>query len=93
MQEQDSLRSEAVASASAPVLARVASEPRVPTPPPYNGDPKACPSFLSQCAIMFSQQPTTFATEAAKVAFIITQLTGRARDEREGLWISISKSH
>lgn len=74
MQEQDSLRSEAVASASAPILARVASEPRVPTPPPYNGDPKACPSFLSQCAIMFSQQPTTFATEAAKVAFILPLL-------------------
>ncbi|KAI2657484.1 Retrovirus-related Pol polyprotein from transposon 17.6 [Labeo rohita] len=62
------------------VLARVTPEPTVPTPPPYDGDPKACRPFLSQCAITFTLQPTTFATEAAKVAFVITLLTGKARE-------------
>lgn len=75
MRDQDSLRTAATASASAPVHARVAPEPRVPTPPLYDGDPRACRPFLSQCAITFTLQPTTFASEAAKVAFFITLLT------------------
>lgn len=86
MRDQDSLRTAATASASAPVLARVAPEPRVPTPPLYDGDPRACRPFLSQCAITFTLQPTTFASEAAKVAFVITLLTGRAREWGTTVW-------
>ncbi len=86
MRDQDSLRTAAAASASAPVLARVAPEPRVPTPPLYDGDPRACRPFLSQCAITFTLQPITFATEAARVAFVITLLTGRAREWGTTVW-------
>ncbi|KAL1246642.1 hypothetical protein QQF64_034443 [Cirrhinus molitorella] len=86
MRDQDSLRSAAAVSAQTPVLARVTPEPRVPNPPPYDGDPKACRPFLSQCAITFTLQPTTFATEAAKVAFVITLLTGKAREWGTTVW-------
>ncbi len=90
MRDQDSLWTAAAAaasaSASAPVLAQVAPEPRVPTPPLFGGDPRACRPFLTQCAITFTLQPITFATEAARVSFFITVLTGWAREWGTTVW-------
>ena len=54
-------------------------EPRVGTPERYAGDPDGCNPFLTNCSILFALQPLTFSTEAAKVAFTINHLTGRAR--------------
>ena len=36
-------------------------------------------AFLTSCRVQFSLQPRTFSTEAAKVGYVITHLTGRAR--------------
>lgn len=71
------------APAPAPVTAssppRDAAEPRVGTPERYDGDRETCGPFLTNCSLLFALQPRTFATEPAKVAFVINHLTGRAR--------------
>lgn len=38
--------------------------------------------FVVTCSLLFSLQPHMFLTEAAKVAYIITHLTGRGSGER-----------
>ncbi|TWW75360.1 hypothetical protein D4764_13G0000220 [Takifugu flavidus] len=55
-----------------------ATNPRLEAPERYNGDPKLCRPFLTSCSLLFSLQPHTFATEGAKVAYVISNLTGRA---------------
>lgn len=54
-------------------------EPRVGSPECFTGDPVTCGAFLTNCFLLFSLQPRTFATEAAKVAYEITHLTGQAQ--------------
>jgi len=56
-----------------------APEPRVGTPERYAGEPEGCSPFLTNCSILFSLQPHTFASEAARVAFTVNHLTGKAR--------------
>ncbi|TWW81865.1 hypothetical protein D4764_01G0016800 [Takifugu flavidus] len=56
-----------------------APEPRVGAPERYSGDPEGCNPFLTNSSILFALQPYTFASEAARVAFTINHLTGRAR--------------
>ncbi|KAM7378680.1 hypothetical protein PAMP_004286 [Pampus punctatissimus] len=55
------------------------TEPRVGTPERYAGDPDGCNPFITNCSILYALQPLTFSSEAAKVAFTINHLTGRAR--------------
>ncbi len=55
---------------------RPASEPRIGAH--YAGETEDNP-FLTSCSIFFALQPITFASEEAKVAFTINQLTGRTR--------------
>ena len=57
-------------------------EPRLPPPEGYDGSPGECRSFLMQCQLVFSLQPQSFPTDAARVAYIITQLTGKASASR-----------
>ena len=57
---------------------RMFSEPRVGAPERYNGNPELCGPFLTSCSLLFSLQPYTFATEEARVAYVISNLTGRA---------------
>ncbi|KAK0132086.1 Retrotransposon-derived protein PEG10 [Merluccius polli] len=45
----------------------------------YAGDPEGCNPFITNCSILFALQPYTFATEEARVAFMINNLTGHAR--------------
>lgn len=73
-----------VPAASSPL--QPAREPRLPPPEKYAGEPGTCRSFLSQCSLIFQLQPTTFPTERAKVAYVITQLSGRAREWGTALW-------
>ncbi len=55
------------------------SEPRLPVPGTYGGEPNFCRTFLTRCSMHFALQSRTFATEAARVAFVLTLLTGRQR--------------
>lgn len=63
-----------------------AREPRLPPPETYAGDPGSCESFLVQCGLVFSLQPSTFPSDEAKVAYVITLLSGKARDWGTAIW-------
>lgn len=65
-------------------------EPRCNNPPTYDGDPNSCRAFLSQCSVVFALQPRTYAAEETRVAFVLTLLTGRARDWGTSVWESRS---
>ncbi len=62
------------------------SEPRLNPPAPYSGEPTSCRSFLSQCSLTFSLQPSCFPTEECKVAFVIMHLAGSAREWGTAMW-------
>uniref|UniRef100_A0A9J8A063 Retrotransposon gag domain-containing protein n=1 Tax=Cyprinus carpio carpio TaxID=630221 RepID=A0A9J8A063_CYPCA len=62
------------------------SEPHLPVPESYNGEPNYCRAFLTRCSMHFSLQPRTFATEQSKVAFAQTLLTGRAALWGTAVW-------
>ncbi len=63
-------------------------EPHANNPPVYDGDPNSCQDFLSQCSLVFSLQPRRYSTEEAKVAFVLTLLSGRAREWGIAVWRS-----
>ena len=67
---------------------RPATEPRLPAPERYEGDPRSCRSFLSTCSLVFELQPSSFPTERSKVAYVITLLSGRAREWATAVWDS-----
>lgn len=71
-----------------PVPERTAgfSEPRLPPPAFYSGEPEFCRAFLAKCSLYFSLQPSSFSTEESKVAFVITLLTGRAAEWGTAAW-------
>ena len=72
---------------SAPVPApRPATEPRLPAPERYEGDPRSCRYFLSPCSLVFELQPSSFPTERSKVAYVITLLSGRACEWATAVW-------
>ena len=64
---------------AAPLPTTAFPEPNVGNPERFDGDPTQVRAFLTSCRLQFSLQPRTFATEGAKVGFVITHLTGRAR--------------
>ncbi|KAL2087158.1 hypothetical protein ACEWY4_018217 [Coilia grayii] len=66
------------ASPVEPAVAGI-SEPRVGTPERFDGDPAQVRAYITNCRLIFNLQPRNFATEAARVAFTINHLTGRAR--------------
>ena len=53
-------------------------EPRLPPPQRFSGDPSACGGFLIQCSLTFELQPSSFPSDRAKIAYIITLLSGKA---------------
>ncbi len=61
-------------------------EPRLPTPAMYGGEPDLCRAFLTKCSMFFSLQPLTFATVEAKVALVLTLLTGEAALWGTAVW-------
>ena len=69
-----------------------AHEPKLPPPQKYAGEPGTCRSFLSQCSVIFELQPTSFPSERSKVAYVIIQLSGRAREWGTALWEAQSPS-
>ena len=62
------------------------SEPRLPPPEHYSGEPGTCRSFLAQCKLIFQLQPSAFPTDQARVEYVITQLSGRAREWGTAVW-------
>ncbi len=77
-------------AAAAPDLEEAApprrSEPRLNPPAPYSGEPTSCRSFLSQCSLTFSLQPSCFPTDESKIAFVIMHLAGSAREWGTAMW-------
>lgn len=61
-------------------------EPRCNNPPPYDGDPNSCRAFLAQCSVVFALQPRMYDAEETKVAFVLTLLTGKAREWGISVW-------
>lgn len=80
------LQREAAQGGAVHQLPRHEPEPRCNNPPPYDGDPNSCRAFLSQCSVVFALQPRTYAHEESKVAFVLTLLTGKARDWGTSVW-------
>ncbi len=62
------------------------SEPRINNPPCYVGEPTECRAFLTQCEVVFSLQPQTYAVDRARIAYVISLLTGRARGWATAVW-------
>ena len=67
-----------------------AREPLIPAPECYAGDMGTCRAFLIQCSLVFSQQPLTYPTERAKIAYIMGSLKGNALEWASALWDSDS---
>lgn len=61
-------------------------EPRINNPPCYAGEPAECRAFLTQCEVAFSLQPRTYAEDQARIAYVISLLTGRAREWGTSVW-------
>lgn len=47
-------------------------------------------AFMLQCALVFSKRPISFATDLAKIQYIIGLLRGRALDWVMALWESLT---
>uniref|UniRef100_A0A803JRC7 DUF4939 domain-containing protein n=1 Tax=Xenopus tropicalis TaxID=8364 RepID=A0A803JRC7_XENTR len=62
------------------------SEPKIPAPMRYAGDPEVCRGFLNQCLIQFELSPLRFPSEKSKVAYIIALLQGKALAWASPLW-------
>lgn len=62
------------------------SEPRVNNPSCYAGEPTECRAFLIQCEVVFSLQPQTYAEDRARIAYVLSLLTGRAREWGTSVW-------
>uniref|UniRef100_A0A3Q3A042 Reverse transcriptase domain-containing protein n=1 Tax=Kryptolebias marmoratus TaxID=37003 RepID=A0A3Q3A042_KRYMA len=54
-------------------------EPRLLPPEAFGGESGQCRPFLTQCEIHFELQPSSFPSERARVAFVISLLTGKAK--------------
>ena len=65
----------APAVAVSPATAR---EPSIPAPARYSGDLGTCGQFLHSCALVFDQQPVSYSSDRAKIAYIMSLLTGKA---------------
>ena len=65
------------AAQPAPAAGAAALEPRIPPPAKYSGDPNTCRQFLTQCQLTFNAQPIRFASDAAKIAYLVNSLEGR----------------
>ncbi len=62
------------------------SEPRINNPPCYAGEPTKCRAFLTQCEVVFSLQPQTYAADRARIAYVVSLLTGRACGWATAAW-------
>ncbi|KAF7648884.1 hypothetical protein LDENG_00150570 [Lucifuga dentata] len=97
LRERNPVSSDPVSDASPP---RASSGPEGPQPEPrlsthepqgiqierYDGDSSTCRSFLVNCSILFELNPSSYSSERAKVAAMMSHLTGRAREWATAEW-------
>lgn len=62
------------------------SGPRLAPPERYSGEPGQCKSFITDCSMHFKYSPWDFPSDRAKVAFMISHLTGKARSWATAEW-------
>ncbi|ROL08917.1 Stonustoxin subunit alpha [Anabarilius grahami] len=55
-------------------------------PAPYSGSAEDCSGFLLQCALVLEMQPHLYPNDTSKIAFIISQLQGKALKWADSLW-------
>uniref|UniRef100_A0A3B3RW46 DUF4939 domain-containing protein n=1 Tax=Paramormyrops kingsleyae TaxID=1676925 RepID=A0A3B3RW46_9TELE len=55
-------------------------------PEKYDGNPDNCKGFLMQCGLYVEEHPDEFRNPGAEVRFILSLLTGRAREWATALW-------
>ena len=53
-------------------------DPKIITPKPFEGDFELCRGFLVQCELVFQHQPSRYGSDGAKIAFVLSLLSGRA---------------
>ncbi|KAK7913158.1 hypothetical protein WMY93_013369 [Mugilogobius chulae] len=68
------------------VLPSGSSHVRLSSPERFSGESGDCRPFLSQCELHFEFQPASFPSDRAKVAYIISYLSGRARAWATAEW-------
>uniref|UniRef100_A0A8P4GD59 Retrotransposon gag domain-containing protein n=1 Tax=Dicentrarchus labrax TaxID=13489 RepID=A0A8P4GD59_DICLA len=73
-------------AAAPPVPATHALTPHLAPPEKISGESGECRSFIVDCEMHYEQLPSAFPTEKSKVAFMISHLTGRARDWATAEW-------
>uniref|UniRef100_A0A3B1KEA5 Gypsy retrotransposon integrase-like protein 1 n=1 Tax=Astyanax mexicanus TaxID=7994 RepID=A0A3B1KEA5_ASTMX len=54
----------------------------------FDGDPDKCSGFLLQCSVFFSNSAET--TDKARIAFVISRLSGKALEWATAVWDSIA---
>ncbi|KAK5897509.1 hypothetical protein CesoFtcFv8_010566 [Champsocephalus esox] len=52
--------------------------PRLASPEKYSGESGHCRTFLVQCDLHYKLNPAAFVSDEAKIAFMVSHLTGRA---------------
>uniref|UniRef100_A0A3Q2YIA6 Retrotransposon gag domain-containing protein n=1 Tax=Hippocampus comes TaxID=109280 RepID=A0A3Q2YIA6_HIPCM len=62
-------------------------EPSLSAPRPFDGNFETCATFIMQCELVFAHQPSMFATDSTRIAYMINLLTGRAAQ-----WVTASWS-
>ncbi|ROI36366.1 Retrotransposon-derived protein PEG10 [Anabarilius grahami] len=55
-------------------------------PAPYSGSAEDCSRFLLQCELVLEMQPHLYPTDTSKVAFLISQLSGKALKWADSIW-------
>ncbi|ROL41463.1 Retrotransposon Gag-like protein 8 [Anabarilius grahami] len=55
-------------------------------PAPFSGSAEDCNGFLLQCSMVLEMQPHLYPNDSSKVAFIISQLDGKALRWTEPFW-------
>ena len=66
--------------ALAPLPGDLPREPHIPNPKGYEGDLSLCCGFITQCELVFCHNPSRFTSDNAKIAFLVSLLSGRALD-------------
>lgn len=69
-----------------PPAATSSVNPRLAFPEKFDGNPTKCKGFLLQCTLFVEQQPSLYTTNASRIAFVCSLLTGRALEWATAVW-------